>query len=78
MPITRLLVAPVCSLISPKEMAAVLHSMNNTVSYFGDDKLSDDRIEKMVKEVGACCCVLAVHTAAVGYDTLAASDLRDS
>ena len=56
----------------------MLHSMNNTVSYFGDDKLSDDRIEKMVKEVGACCCVLAVHTAAVGYDTLAASDLRDS
>lgn len=38
-------------LISPKEMAAVLHSMNNTVSYFGDDKLSDDRIEKMVKEI---------------------------
>lgn len=38
-------------LISPDEMKAVLHAMNNTVSYFGDDKLGDDHVESMVKEV---------------------------
>lgn len=38
-------------LISPTEMKSVLIAMNNTVSYFGDDKLSDEKIDSMVKEV---------------------------
>lgn len=38
-------------LISPEEMKSVLVAMNNTVSYFGDDKLSNERIDKLVKEI---------------------------
>lgn len=39
--------------ISPEEMTKVLHSMNNTVSYFGDEKLPDSRVDTMVKEIFA-------------------------
>lgn len=37
--------------ISPVEMKQVLDSMNNTVSYFGDEKLTDEAVDKMVAEI---------------------------
>lgn len=37
--------------ISKKEMTEVLKAMNNTVSYFGDDKMADDKVDKLVSEV---------------------------
>mmetsp|Transcript_9167 Transcript_9167/g.21745 ORF Transcript_9167/g.21745 Transcript_9167/m.21745 type:complete len:205 (-) Transcript_9167:297-911(-) len=37
--------------VSPDEMRSVLHSMNNTISYFGDEKAKDDEVDKLVTEV---------------------------
>uniref|UniRef100_A0A7S1C8Q8 EF-hand domain-containing protein n=1 Tax=Bicosoecida sp. CB-2014 TaxID=1486930 RepID=A0A7S1C8Q8_9STRA len=39
--------------VSPEEMKSVLHSMNNTVSYFGDEKADESKIDTLVKEVFA-------------------------
>lgn len=34
-------------------MRSVLHSMNNTVSYFGDEKAREEEVDNLVKEVFA-------------------------